>query len=236
MKNIAIISARSGSKGLKDKNIRNLAGKPLMAYSIEAALKSNCFDSVMVSTDSERYAEIGRKYGAEVPFLRSPVTSSDTASSWDVVEEVLHGYEKMGKSYETFCLLQPTSPLRTVDDIMSAYKLFEEKHSIAVISMTELEHPIEWCGMIDESLSLDGFHGRSEGGRRQDFKKTYRPNGAIYIVSISEFRKDRFLYRNGSFAYIMPQQRSWDIDTEIDFMMAEMLMEKEKTSFIQNHD
>lgn len=233
MNNIAIISARSGSKGLKDKNIRELAGKPLMAYSIEAALESNCFDSVMVSTDSEKYAEIGRKYGAEVPFLRSKVTSSDTASSWDAVEEVLQGYERIGKTYETFCLLQPTSPLRTIDDIRGAYKLFEEKHAIAVLSMTELEHPIEWCGIIDESLSLNGFHGRSECGRRQDIKKTYRPNGALYIVSVSEFRKDRFLYRSGSFAYLMPQERSWDIDTEIDFMMAELLVKRERSKLIQ---
>ena len=105
MKNIAIITARSGSKGLKDKNIRLLAGKPLMAYSIDAALESGLFETVMVSTDSEEYARIARDCGAEVPFLRSEETASDRASSWSVVDEVLCSYEKSRKSFDTFCLL-----------------------------------------------------------------------------------------------------------------------------------
>ena len=117
MKNIAIIPARSGSKGVRDKNIRNLCGKPLMAYTIEAALESGEFDEVMVSTDSEHYAEIARKYGASVPFLRSAKTASDSASSWDMVDEVLNCYAMLGKSFDTFCLLQPTSPLRDKKDI-----------------------------------------------------------------------------------------------------------------------
>jgi CMP-N,N'-diacetyllegionaminic acid synthase len=224
LNNIAIISARSGSKGLPDKNIKELSGKPLMAYSIEAAIQSECFDDVMVSTDSEKYAEIARIYGAKVPFMRSEATSSDTASSWDVVEEVLQGYEKMGKTFDTICLLQPTSPMRTSEDIKAAYSLYKEKNAIAVLSMTELEHPIEWCGKIDETLSLDRFHNKTEGVRRQDMGKSYRPNGAIYIISVPEFRKDRYLYRGGTYAYIMPQDRSVDIDTEFDFRFAEFLI------------
>lgn len=226
MKSVAIISARSGSKGIVDKNVKVLAGKPMMAYSIEAAINSNCFETVMVSTDSEQYADIAKKYGAEVPFLRSKFTASDTASSWDAVEEVLQGYEKLGKSFDTLCLLQPTSPMRTAEDIRAAYELYGNKNAIAVLSMTELEHPIEWCGKIDGSLSLDGFRKKEREERRQDREKTYRPNGAIYIVSVSEFRKDRFLYRKGAYAYIMPAERSVDIDTEIDFRYAEFLMKE----------
>jgi len=109
MKNIAIIPARSGSKGLPDKNIRLLCGKPLLAYSIEAALQSDMFDVVHVSTDSIQYAEIAKKFGADVPFLRSTETSSDSASSWDVVKEVIEKYQKVGKCFDTFMLLQPTS-------------------------------------------------------------------------------------------------------------------------------
>ncbi len=226
MSNIAIITARSGSKGLHDKNVKMLAGKPLMAYSIEAAIMSNCFDTVMVSTDSKYYADVARKYNAEVPFLRSEITSSDTASSWDAVEEVLQGYEKMGKIFDTFCLLQPTSPMRAADDIRGAYNLYNSRNAIAVLSMTELEHPIEWCGNIDGSLSLNGFRQKTGDERRQNMKKTYRPNGAIYIVSVDEFRIDRFLYRNGAYAYIMPAERSIDIDTELDFKYAEFLMKE----------
>lgn len=224
MKNIAIVSARSGSKGLPDKNIKDLNGKPLMAYSIEAAIESGCFDKVMVSTDSKYYAEIARSYGADIPFLRSEATSSDLASSWDAVDEVLEGYEKIGVTYDTFCLLQPTSPMRLPDDIKQAYRLYEEKSAIAVLSMTELEHPIEWCGKLDESLSLEEFNKKTVGTRRQDMGKSYRPNGAIYVVSVPEFRKDRNLYRVGSYAYIMPKERSVDIDTEFDFKFAEFLM------------
>lgn len=224
MNNIAIIPARSGSKGLPNKNIKELNGKPLMAYSIEAALMSGAFSTVMVSTDSEEYADMGKGIGAEVPFLRSKDTSSDSSSSWDVVEEVLLGYEKLGRKYDTFCLLQPTSPLRTCEDIKKAYEVFESKHAIAVLSFTELDHPIEWCGKIDGSLRLDGFHKRRQSWMRQEMGKSYRPNGAIYIVSIPEFRKDRFLYREGSYAYIMPRDRSVDIDTELDFKYAEFLM------------
>lgn len=224
MNNIAIISARSGSKGLPDKNIKELNGRPLMAYSIEAAIESRLFSAIMVSTDSERYAAIAEAYGAEVPFLRSRAASSDSASSWDAVEEVLQGYEKMGRYFETFCLLQPTSPLRTAEDLIHAYDLYNKKQAIAVLSMTELEHPLSWCGKIDETLDLDDFTTRSEDSQRQESEKYYRPNGAIYIVSIPEFRKDNFLYRKGSYAYIMPKERSVDIDTEFDFRFAEFLM------------
>lgn len=224
MKNIAIIPARSGSKGLKDKNIKDLCGKPLMAYSIEAACRSSQFDEVMVSTDSEEYAEVARKYGADVPFLRSEMTASDTASSWDMVEEVLQGYERMGREFDTFCLLQPTSPMRTIEDILAAYKLYQSKCAGAVVSLCELEHPLSWCGALGEDGSLNGFIRREQGKQRQVQKKYYRLNGAIYIVSVLEFRKDPFLYRENTYAYIMPRDRSVDIDTEFDFRFAEFLI------------
>ena len=227
MKNIAIIPARSGSKGLKDKNIKKLCGKPLMAYSIEEARSSGQFDEMMVSTDSEQYAEIARKYGAEVPFLRSALTADDTAGSWDMVEEVLQGYERIGQKFDTFCLLQPTSPLRTSDDISAAYKLYYAKNAAAVISLCELEHPVSWCGMLEENGSLDGFIKWDQGKQRQMQKKYYRLNGAIYIVSTSEFHRDMFLYRENAYAYIMSKERSVDIDTEFDFRFAEFLMRQQ---------
>ncbi|MBO6246248.1 MAG: acylneuraminate cytidylyltransferase family protein, partial [Anaerovibrio sp.] len=126
VKNIAIIPARSGSKGLKDKNIKLMNGKPLLAYSIEAAKESGMFDEIMVSTDSPKYADIAIQYGAGVPFLRSAENSSDTAGSWDMVLEVLNNYQKIGREFDTVCLLQPTSPLRLAKDISDAYKDFKE--------------------------------------------------------------------------------------------------------------
>ena len=227
MRNLAIIPARSGSKGVKDKNVRNLNGRPLIAYTISAALDSAQFDTVMVSTDCERYAEIAESYGAKVPFFRSEKNSEDTASSWDTVEEVIHEFGKKGETFDTFCLLQPTSPLRRAEDIISAYNLYNEKEAFSVVSVTEVEHPIDWCGTIGTDLSLDGFVNRKAIAQRQSMPKHYRPNGAIYIANILGFLEDQFLYRKRSYAYYMPKERSIDIDTESDFRFAEFMMKED---------
>ena len=224
MKNLAIIPARSGSKGLKDKNIKRMNGKPLMAYTIAAAAGSGKFDEIMVSTDSEIYAEIARQYGAKVPFLRDVSNATDAASSWDVVEEVLEEYRKRNMTFDSFCLLQPTSPLRTSGDISMAYQLFEEKASVAVVSICEAEHSPLWSGKLDPYHSLDGFIPKENMNNRQKGGRFYRINGALYILKTSEFFKDRYLYRDGSYAYVMPAERSIDIDTEMDFKIAEFLM------------
>ena len=224
MKNIAIIPARSGSKGVKDKNIKDLNGKPLMAYTIEAAINCGEFDEVMVSTDSEKYAEIARQYGANIPFLRSAETASDSASSWDMVEEVLNGYRELGKEFDTFCLLQPTSPLRFADDISRAYQLFRDKAEFAVVSVCEAEHSPLWCGHLPDSGEFIDFIDQENMKQRQAGGKYYRLNGAIYIVSVSKFNSDRYLYQAGSYAYIMEQNRSIDIDTELDFELARIIM------------
>ena len=225
MRNIAIIPARSGSKGLKDKNIKELCGKPLIAYTIEAAIKSGQFDEVMVSTDSAHYAEIAKKFGASVPFLRSKETASDTASSWSMVEEVLQKYSQIGKNFDTFCLLQPTSPLRGAENIREAYELYKEKASFAVVSVCETEHSPLWSGNLPANHEFIDFVSETSTKQRQAGKKYYRLNGAIYIVDIERFCKEKFLYTRGSFAYIMSQNQSVDIDTEIDFYLAEVLLE-----------
>lgn len=225
MKKIAIIPARSGSKGVKDKNIREIAGKPLIAYTIEAALESKIFDEVMVSTDSVKYADIAKKYGANVPFLRSEETATDQASSWDMVKEVLDNYSKNGQMFDMFCLLQPTSPLRDSKDIKGAYELFCDKASVAVVSVCEAEHSPIYCGNLNEEKSLDSFIKESNGVRRQDAGKFYRLNGAIYMVNLEAFYENSYLYRKGSYAYIMNSIKSVDIDTELDL---------EYTSFLIN--
>ena len=151
---IAIIPARSGSKGLKDKNIKDLNGKPLIAYTIEAARNSKIFDEIIVSTDSEKYAQISKEFGAKVPFLRSSQNSSDKAGSWDVVNEVL---SKLYEKYDVVVLLQPTSPLRTGIHIKEAIDLFFEKAADTVCSVCETPHPIFWCNTLDENLSMKDF-------------------------------------------------------------------------------
>lgn len=223
--NLAIIPARSGSKGVIDKNIRDLNGKPLMRYSIEAAIKSKCFDEVMVSTDSEKYADVAVSCGAKVPFLRSVEKSSDHASSWDVVREVLSRYRMQEMSFEMVTMLQPTSPLRTADDIISAYRIFKEKNANSVVSVCEAETSPLICNTLRADNSLEEFISPEIlGKRRQDMPKFYRLNGAIYMCRIDDSDMQFELYSKGSYAYIMSQERSVDIDTEYDLFMAEQVM------------
>lgn len=225
MRNIAIIPARSGSKGLKDKNIKLLCGKPLIAYTIEAALESNLFDEVFVSTDSKEYARIACECGASVPFLRSEELASDTASSWDVVYETLKKYEEIGQHFDSFAILQPTSPLRTSDDIIAGYRLMSEKNANAVIGACEVDHSPLWCGTLQNDLSLVGFFKSEKANLpRQMLEQYFRINGALYIVNTSYFLRGKDIYRNLSFAYIMGKHKSIDIDDDFDFKFAEFLL------------
>lgn len=225
---IAIIPARSGSKGLTDKNIKDLCGKPLMAYSIEAAIKSGCFDEIFVSTDSAKYAKIAEKYGADASFLRSAEMSSDTAGSWDAVIEVLNEFEKRGKNFDTIMLLQPTSPLRTAEDIINAYNLFHEKNADAVTSVCEVDHSPLWCMNLADDLSLRNFREGLVTVPRQHLPVFYRLNGAIYIRKISYFRRNALLKEDNEYAFIMDRNRSIDIDTAEDFYYAEFLIKNNK--------
>lgn len=226
MNNIAIIPARSGSKGLKNKNIKELKGKPLMAYTIETALKSNQFEKVMVSTDSAEYAEIACSFGAEVPFLRSKETSSDVAGSWDVVSEVLTKYRELGIRFDMICLLQPTSPLRTVEDIHNAYYMLEEKKADAITSVCEVEHSPLWTMKLPPDRSMIEFRKKNNSIPRQQLDQFYRLNGAIYIRKVF-YQKDKIeIVDFNEYAYIMPKKNSVDIDTIDDFEYAEFLMEK----------
>ncbi len=225
MKNIAIIPARSGSKGLADKNIKLLNGKPLMAYSIEAAIDSGLFDVVHVSTDSEQYAQIAREYGADVPFLRSEEMSSDTADSWDAVNEVLKRYKEMDRSFDSVTLLQPTSPLRGKADICRAFKVLMDKTANAVISVCEADHPPMWFHPLAADGAMTHFATKDKGKQRQAFEIHYRMNGAIYLVKMSYFEEDRHnILRDKVFAYIMDKRASIDIDDQFDFDIAEAIM------------
>ena len=224
MNNLAIIPARCGSKGLKDKNIKLLCGVPLLVYSIKAALDSGEFDKVMVSTDSLLYSQIAKENGAEVPFLRDETNSSDTASSWDVVREVLSKYIDMGIEFETVALLQPTSPLRTYEDICNAYELYYEKSAGAIVSVCESEHSPLWCNKLPESLCMNGFLNNETMRQRQQLDKYYRLNGSIYIVDVKRFLNSGIIYDSHCFAYVMPKERSVDIDSELDFLIAETII------------
>lgn len=225
MKNIAVIPARSGSKGLKDKNIKELNGTPLLAYSIEAAQQSEKYDIIHVSTDSEKYAEIARKYGADVPFLRSEELASDTSSTWDTMRFVLKKYEQMGKKFDTITVLQPTSPLRTAEDINGAFRLFEEKQANMVSSVCEMEHSPLWSNTLPEDLSMENFEDeRVAFLPRQSLPVYYRENGAIYLMKTEHLFSGKNIYKDKCYAYIMDAGHSIDIDGRLDFLIAEVQM------------
>lgn len=223
---IAIIPARSGSKGIKDKNIKELNGKPLIAYTIEAALESNVFEDVIVSTDSEEYADISRRYGATVPFLRPKKLAEDISKTNDVIQDVILKLKAHGKEYDDFMLLQPTSPLRTKDDIIESVKIYKEKKVNALISVCKCEHSPLTTMKLNKELSLDGFLLNLSNNRRQDLAQYYRVNGAIYLMKVEYFLKYRYFYKEKSYAYIMNKRKSIDIDDIYDFEYAEFLIKK----------
>lgn len=223
MKNLAVITARSGSKGLPDKNIKLMNGKPLLSYTIDTAIKSGMFDEVFVSTDSEKYADIAKKYGASVPFLRSQENAGDTSSSWDAVMEALEKYKALGKEFETVALLQPTSPLRRAEDIINGYKLMEQKNAGSIVAVCETEHSPLWCNTLSENLSMKEFIPKDIVNKpRQEIPVYYRINGALYIVKTGFLTDDFDIYDADCYAYIMDKKYSIDIDDELDFKLAEI--------------
>lgn len=226
MKNLAVVPARSGSKGLRDKNIKEINGKPLLAYSIQAAIESKLFDTIYVSTDSQNYARAAMEYGGEVPFLRPDELASDTASSWDAVCCALKQYQEIGKTFDTVTILQPTSPLRNKEDIQGGFQLFQEKKAKAVVSVSEVEHSPLWSNTLPESKRMDSFIKPEADKRRQDLEIYYRINGALYIVDVNKILQTDQIYDQDCYAYIMKQEHSIDIDTELDFEIAKMMLSK----------
>ena len=223
MKKIAIIPARSGSKGLKDKNIKELCGQPMMNYSIEAAIETGCFERVIVSTDSEKYGKIAKNAGAEVVY-RGEESSKDTASTYMVLDEL---FKKIEIDFDYFVLLQPTSPLRDSNHIKEALLLYEDKIDKYdfLVSMKESEHTKELVNPIDEDGSLKYFNADFANYRRQEFKY-YSPNGAIFIGKPDKYLNNKHFFGERAIGYIMSARDSVDIDTELDFIFAEICMKK----------
>lgn len=223
MYRIAIIPARSGSKGLKDKNIIDLCGKPLIAYSIEAAVKTNLFDQVIVSTDSEVYGKIAEKYGAEVMY-RGEYLSNDNATTYMVIEDILHRLER---KIDYFVLLQPTSPMRTEKHVIEACQKFEKNASKFdfLVSVKEAEHGAALVKPIEDDESLKYFNTDFSNYRRQMFKE-YSPNGAIFIAKPEIYLKRRHFFGDKSIAYKMNDFDSVDIDNSLDYELACICMNK----------
>lgn len=219
---LAIIPARGGSKGLPRKNIKLLNAKPMLAYTIEAAIQSKCFDKIIVSTEDHEISEIAKQYGAEVPFLRPDLLATDTAQAVDVVIHAINFFEQNHYFFDAITMLQPTSPLRTANDILNAMTILVEKDANSVISVCEVDHPPLWMNVLPEDNNLENFLNKEIlNKRRQDLPIYYRLNGAIYIIKTNFIKTKKTFYDKKSYAYVMPRDRSIDVDDAVDFHFCE---------------
>ena len=224
---LAVITARGGSNGVPGKNIKQLAGQPLIAYTIRAAIDSGIFQKVIVSTDSREIADVALNYGAEVPFLRPADISGDMVSSDDVILHALSFYQQQGINFDEVCKLQPTSPFRNSGHLKDAYQLFCRKKADFLVSVCECEHSPLWSGVLGDDLRLDDFIPEEvKRACRQELPAYYRLNGAIYMGKTDKFCTNKNFLGKNCIAYIMEQKESIDIDTQMDFELAEFFLKK----------
>lgn len=230
MKVLAIIPARGGSKGVPRKNIIEIKGKPLICYSIEAGLKAKengIIDTLVVSTDDEEIADISRAAGADVPFIRPDYLSNDTAKSVDVMIHAYEFYREKGKEFDTILLLQPTTPLRTAEDIGEALAIFKESKVSSLISCYKEEYI---CDLVsyhkDGNMAIALNPKHNGGGRRQELPDLYVRNGAIYITSVNQMIKNHKVFDDTPAMYVMPKERSVNIDCMDDVEMLRWKLSK----------
>ncbi|WP_166169761.1 acylneuraminate cytidylyltransferase family protein [Acinetobacter sp. SA01] len=221
----AIIPARGGSKRLPRKNEKLLCGKPLIAWSIDVALASKYIDHVVVSTDDLEIKQIAEQYGADVPFLRPDDLSNDYASSFDVIKHAIKQLDIQKKNH-LIVLLQPTSPLRLVDELDYALEFFVAKSAKGVVSISEAEHSPMWSNILPENASLSEFiRPEVQGKRSQDLPTYYRLNGSIYIYDVlALLDKDKIFYDSDVYGFQIDKDTAVDIDTALDFLIAETMI------------
>lgn len=231
MKIIAIITARGGSKRIPRKNVRSFLGKPILAYSIEAALESGVFDEVMVSTEDEEIAEIAQRCGAKVPFFRSERTSSDFASTVDVLEEVIERYASEKRQFDMICCVYPTAPFITAEKLRRAVSLMEEKKADALLPVVRYSFPPQRGMVVKEGL-VGYQYPEFEGARSQDLEPVYHDCGQFYFCKTDVFQKYRTMIPKNTIPMEIPETEVQDIDNLSDWELAElkykMVMQKKE--------
>ena len=226
---VAVITARGGSKGIPQKNLKTVLGKPLIAYSIEAALQTKTLTRTIVSTDDKTIAEVSAQYGAEVPFLRPEHLATDTATSIAVLQHaVTYLAEQEGYKTDITVCLQPTSPLCSAEDIDQAINLCLQSGADSVVSLCQAKHHPFWMkkivdGRVHSFIEEDEQHYT----RRQDLPPVYQLNGALYVTRTKILLEQNLMLGEHTIPYIMPQERSIDIDTPADLRLAECILKKE---------
>lgn len=221
MKRLAIITARGGSKRIPQKNIKEFCGKPILAYSIEAALATGVFDTVMVSTDSEEIAEVAKKYGAEIPFYRSPETSNDFAVTSQVIAEVLEEYGKLGKRYDQVCCIYPTAPFVTAVRLREAVELLTQREADSVLPVVKFSFPPQ-RGVVEEGGYINYIYPEHRNTRSQDLQPQYHDAGQFYCLNSDSFAAQKTLVMEKTVPLILSELEVQDIDTIEDWEMAEI--------------
>lgn len=221
MRNIAIITARGGSKRIPKKNIKEFCGKPIISYSIEAAINSKVFDEVMVSTDSDEIAKIALQYGASVPFMRSSKTSDDNASTRDVLMEVLNEYKLRGQEYDCMMCIYPTAPFITAEKICGAMNTFKELNGSLLIPVVKFSYPPQRAYIINDG-KLEFKWEEHRYSRSQDLEPFYHDAGQFYCYRIKDYLDSDGAIKENIVPYVMPELEVQDIDNEEDWKIAEL--------------
>jgi CMP-N-acetylneuraminic acid synthetase len=223
-KNLCLIPAKGGSIRLARKNVVLLGGKPLLAWAVEAALQCKLMTKVIVSTEDEQIAAAARSFGAETPFMRPEHLACDPAGVVDVALHAIAEMRRQGEEYDTLVILLPTCPFRTAEDIVRAFKLYGDSDARFLMSISQYDHTPFAAMALDAKHRLLPYFPNYIGMKSQAMPKAYRANGAIHILNIQDFERERSYYAQPLIGYEMPWQRSIDIDTEQDLLFAESLM------------
>jgi pseudaminic acid cytidylyltransferase len=222
MANVAIITARGGSKRIPRKNIKPFRGKPIIAYSIETAIQSGLFDMVMVSTEDEEIAEISVKYGAQVPFFRSKVTSDDYAGTADVLVEVISQLKENNTEFSNVCCIYPTAPLLSKDSLVNAYELLLNNNYTTVFPVCAFGYPIYRGLQVKQNSGVEMIWPENQNKRSQDLPPAYHDAGQFYWLQVKTFMEERKLFTANSGVIILEELKVQDIDNETDWIIAEI--------------
>lgn len=216
---LALIPARGGSKRIPKKNIKEFLGKPMIAYAIEAAKNSQIFDEIMISTDSVEIADIAKKYGASVPFMRSAKTAGDTATTFDVIDEVICEYKKQGKNFDTICCIYPCVPFLKSETLSTAYERMIGFD--AIMPVCKYPVPIEWAMRIENGLLVPNDRA-AQNMRSQDIETKYFDVGMFYFCKVEKIYENNSMCPSKTAAYIIDEAQCQDIDTAEDWKVAEL--------------
>lgn len=225
MSSIAIITARGGSKRIPRKNIKDFLGKPIITYSIEAALESGVFDEVMISTDDEEIADIAKKAGATVPFMRSESTSGDFATTADVIEEVLSSYADLGKEFDYVCCIYPTAPFVTATAIKTAMETLVSKDVDTVMPVVRFSFPPQRCVVVKDDMLVAKWP-ECMNMRSQDLEPYYHDCGQFYCLNTKSFLEQKKIVMEKTMPYFQEEMNVQDIDTLEDWEIAEIKYSK----------